>query len=254
MLRAFADSANYLGRADYRAVAEANAQFILTTLWDGTRLLHSFKDGRARFNAYVDDYANLVDGLFALYELTFDQTWIDHAVNIADRLVELFWDADEGGFYFTSTDHESLITRTKDFFDNATPSGNSVAADVLLRMGAILGRQDYREKAERILSKVSNFMRQYPTGFGRALAAADFYVGPSKEIALVGPPEAFLAKLRKRYLPRAVVAAGAGNRIALLRDRPLVEGKPTAYVCENFVCQQPVNDPAVFDAFEDGLE
>jgi hypothetical protein len=254
MLRAFADAANYLGRDDYRTVAEANANFILKTLWDGSRLLHNFKDGRARFNAYADDYANLTDGLFALYELTFDEKWLDQAVRIADRMIELFWDSEDGGFYFTSTDHESLITRTKDFFDNATPSGNSVAADVLLRMAAILDRRDYREKAERILVKVSNFMRQYPSGFGRALAAADFYVGPSKEIALVGKPDAFLGTLRKRYLPRAVVAAGSGSNVALLRDRPMVDGKPTVYVCENFACKQPVTDPAAFEAFEDGLE
>ena len=254
MLRAFADAANYLGRDDYRAVAEANADFILTTLWDGDRLLHNFKDGRARFNAYIDDYANLTDGLFALYELTFDEKWLDHAVRIADRMIELFWDSEDCGFYFTSKDHESLITRTKDFFDNATPSGNSVAADVLLRMAAILDRPNYRENAERILVKVSTFMRQHPSGVGRALAAADFYVGPSKEIALVGKPDAFLARLRKRYLPRTVVAAGSGSRIALLRDRPMVDGKPTAYVCENFACKRPVTDPAALDAFEDGLE
>ena len=254
MLRAMADAANYLERHDYRNVAEANANFILTTLWDGNRLLHNFKDGRARFNGYVDDYANFADGLFALYELTFDQKWLDHAVRITDRMVELFWDAEDGGFYFTSTDHESLIARTKDFFDTATPSGNSVAADVMLRLAAILDRRDYREKAGRILAKVSNFLRQYPTGFGRALAAADFQVGPSKEIALAGKPDAFLAILRKRFLPRAVVAGGAGTNIALLRGRPMVDGKPTAYVCENFACKQPVTDPAAFDAFEDGLE
>jgi uncharacterized protein len=254
MLRAFAEAASYLGRDDYRAAAEANATFILTTLWDGSRLLHNFKDGRARFNGYVDDYANLADGLFALYELTFDTRWLDQAVRIADRMIELFWDSEDGGFYFTSTNHESLITRTKDFFDNATPSGNSVAADVLLRMAAVLDRKDYRDKAERILTKLSNLMRQYPTGFGRALAAADFYVGPSKEIAIVGNPDAFLATIRKRYLPRAVVAAGSGTHIALLRDRPMVDGKPTVYVCENFSCKQPVTDPAAFDAFEDGLE
>jgi uncharacterized protein len=254
ILRAFSDAANYLARDDYRAAAEANADFILATLWDGKRLLHNFKDGRARFNAYVDDYANLADGLFALYELTFDTKWLDHAICIADRMIELFWDSRDGGFYFTSTDHESLITRTKDFFDNATPSGNSVAADVLLRLAAVLDRKDYRDHAERILTKLANFMRQYPTGFGRALAAADFYLGPSKEIAIIGDPREFVSTLRKRYLPRAVLAGGSGSGIALLRDRPMVDGKPTVYVCENFVCKQPVSDPAAFDAFEDGLE
>src|SRR5262249_13745435 len=126
MLRAFAEGAAFLGRDDYRAVAEANANFLLSTMWDGARLLHSYKDGRARFNGYLDDYANLADGLFALYQLTFESRWIDEAVRICDRMIEQFWDA-EGGFYFTGKDHESLLARTKDFFDNATPSGNSVA-------------------------------------------------------------------------------------------------------------------------------
>src|SRR4029079_2846544 len=98
------------------------------------------------------------------------------------------------------------------------------------------------------------FMRQYPTGFGRALAAADFSLGPSKEIAIIGNPDEFLPTLRKRYLPRAVLAGGSGSNIALLRDRPMVAGKPTVYICENFVCKQPVTDPATFEAFEDGLE
>jgi uncharacterized protein YyaL (SSP411 family) len=245
MLRAFAEAAAYLGRDDYRAVAEANADFILNTLWDGNRLLHSYKDGRARFNGYLDDYANLVDGLFGLYELTFEYKWIEAAVKIADRMIELFWDGEHGGFYFTGNDHESLVTRTKDFFDNATPSGNSVAADVLLRMAAVLDRQDYRQKAEDVFLTTASFLKQYAAGFGRMLSAIDFYVGPSKEVALVGPPESFLSILRKRYLPRVVVAAG-DERVALLSNRPMVKDQPTAYICENFTCKQPVTDAAEF--------
>jgi uncharacterized protein YyaL (SSP411 family) len=246
MMRAFAEAAAYLGRDDYRAVAEANADFILNTLWDGNRLLHSFKDGRARFNAYLDDYANLADGLLALYQLTFDYKWIDHALRIMDRTIERFWDAENGGFYFTASDHEALITRTKDFLDNATPSGNSVAADVLLRMAALLDRRDYRDKADQIFKATHSFLRQYASGFGRMLAAVDFYVGPSREVAIVGRPDAFIAEFRKYYRPRAVVAAGEDARIALLRDRPPVAGKPTAYVCENFTCKQPVTDIEAF--------
>jgi uncharacterized protein YyaL (SSP411 family) len=244
MLRAFAEAAAALGRDDYRTVAEANADFVLNTLWDGNRLLHSFKDGRARFNGYLDDYANMMDGLFALYQLTFDYKWLDAATRIADRMIEQFWDEESGGFYFTGKDHESLLTRTKDFFDNATPSGNSVAADVLLRMAAILDRNDYRKKAEDIFSASAAFLKQYASGFGRMLGALDFYVGPSKEIALIGSPDPFLAVLRNRFLPRAVVAGGASDGIPLLRDRPMVNGQPTAYVCENFTCKQPVTDVA----------
>jgi hypothetical protein len=247
MLRTFAEAAAYLGRDDYRSIAESNAEFILSTLWDGRRLLHNFKDGRARFNGYLDDYANIADGLFALYELTFDYKWLDYAVRIVDRMIDQFWDDERGGFYFTAKDHESLITRTKDYFDNATPSGNSVAADVLLRMAAVLDNSDYRDNAERIFGSVLNFLRQYPSGFGRMLAGVDFFIGPTKEVGIVGKPDIFLAPLRNRYLPRTVIAAGSNSPVALLRDRPMFDGKPTAYVCENFTCKQPVTDLASFE-------
>jgi len=247
MLRAFAEAAAVLGRDDYRKVAEENAEFILNTLWDGTRLLHSFKDGRARFNGYLDDYASFADGLFALYELTFDYKWLEAAVRVSDRMIEQFWDAENGGFYFTGNDHESLLTLTKDFFDNATPSGNSVAADVLLKLAAVLDRSDYRKKAEDVFLTAAGFLKQYASGFGRMLAAVDFYLGPSKEIALVGEPDKFLSVLRSRYMPRAVVAAGSDDRVPLLRDRPRLNGQPTAYVCENFTCKQPVADTAGFE-------
>jgi uncharacterized protein YyaL (SSP411 family) len=248
MMRAFAEAAAAFGRDDYRQVAEANASFILNTLWDGNRLLHSFKDGRARFNGYLDDYANVVDGLFALYELTFDYKWLEAATRVADRMIEQFWDDESGGFYFTSKDHEALLTRTKDFFDNATPSGNSVAADVLLRLASILDRNDYRQKADDIFSAAAGFLKQYASGFGRMLGAVDFQIGPSKEIALIGSAEPFIGVLRKRFLPRVVVAGGVGDSVPLLRDRPMLNGQPTAYVCENFTCKQPVTDSTAFAA------
>jgi uncharacterized protein len=246
-LRAFADAAAHLGRDDYRAVAQANAEFILKTLWDGERLLHSFKDGRARFNAYLDDYANVADGLLSLYQLTFDARWLRQAETLADRIVGGFWDAAQGGFFFTSSDHEALVSRTKDFFDNATPSGNSVAADVLLRVSALLDRPDLRQKAEQLTASITNLLAEYPSGFGRMLAAVDFQLGPSMEIAITGGVEPFAPAFRKHYLPRAVIAAGELNAIPLLRDRAPVGGKPTAYVCQNMVCKQPVTDVGEFE-------
>ena len=243
MLRAFAEAALYLNRDDYRQIAVANAQFLLDTLWDGQRLLHNFKDGRARFNGYLDDYANLADGLLALYGLTFESRWLEHATALVDKMIEQFWDATNGGFYFTAANHEELISRTKDFFDNATPSGNSVAADVLTRMAALLDRDDYRQIVNRILESTGRFLKQHPSALSRLLEAVDFQVGPSKEIAIVGDPAEFLPVLRTKYLPRAVIAGGDA-RIPLLKNRPPVEGKPTAYVCENYVCKQPVTTSA----------
>jgi len=246
-LRAFADAAAFLGRDDYRRIAEANADFLLTKLWDGQRLLHSFKDGRARFNGYLDDYANTADGLLSLYQLTFDERRLTQAQTLADRILDQFWDSAQDAFYFTARDHEQLIARTKDFFDNATPSGNSVSADVLLRLGALLGRRDYYEKAERLFASVAGLLAQYPSGFGRMLSALDFFLGPSQEIALAGGPEPFASVFRKHYLPRTVIAAGASNAVALLRDRPPIGDKPTAYVCENFVCRTPTTDVEEFE-------
>jgi len=247
-LRAFADAAAHLGRDDYRQVAEANAEFMFNTLWDGERLRHSFKDGRARFNAYLDDYANVADGLLSLYQLTFNDKWLRRAESLADYMVSHFWDAQHGGFFFTASDHESLVARTKDFFDNATPSGNSVAVDVLLRLASLLDRPDFRQKAEQLFSSIANLLAEYPSGFGRMLAAVDFHLGPSKEVAVVGPqPDALISTFRKHYLPRAVIAGGENGAIALLQNRPAVEGKATAYVCENLTCKQPVTNADEFE-------
>src|SRR5215831_7830225 len=169
MLRSFAEAAFYLKRPDYGRVAMENAEFLWRTVWDGNHLLHNFKDGRARFNGYLDDYANLADGLLALYQLTFDYGWLERTAAVVERMIDQFWDSNLGGFFFTGKDHEALISRTKDFFDNATPSGNSVAGDVLVRLGALLDRKDYREKSEKVYRSCFNMMKQYPSGFGRML-------------------------------------------------------------------------------------
>ncbi len=246
MLRAFAEGAMYLGREDYRQIAEANAGFLLSTLWNGDQLLHSYKDGRARFNGYLDDYANFADGLFALYQLTLDSSWLDRTLQILEPMIARFWDSDNGGFFFTSNNHENLISRNKDYFDNATPAGNSVAADLLVRLAAILNEPRYRKLSEQIYQMTANLIRQYPSGFGRMLAGFDFFIGPSKEIAVVGDIKPFLPVFRGRYLPRVVLAGGASN-IALLKDRPRINGRSTVYVCENFTCSLPVTEPADLD-------
>jgi uncharacterized protein len=243
MLRAYARAAGALDRADYEAIARENARFLLDRVWDGQRLLHAFKDGRARFNGYLDDYANLADGLLSLYELTFEETWLASALQIAERMRTEFADPAHGGFFFTGSSHETLAARTKEFFDNATPSGNSTAAHVLLRLGLLLDRSEFREQAEEICSNVTAFVARFPTGFGRMLSSIDFLVGPAWELALAGDPAPFLPLIRTGYHPRLVVAAGSSSRIALLTDRPPVGGRPTAYLCQDSTCQEPTQDP-----------
>ena len=247
MLRTYADAAACFARADYQEVAESNAEFMLSVMWDGKGLLHSFKDGEARFNAYLDDYVNLAHGLLGLYELTFEQRWLQECLQLMEHTIDNFWDEQHGGFFFTSNDHEALVARTKEYFDNATPSGNSVAADLLARLGKLLDRPDFTDKSERICQSVSDYIRRFPSGFGRMLAAGDFLTGPSQEVALIGQPDAFLPALRRLYLPRTVVAAGDSDHIALLKNREAVDGKPTAYVCKNYVCNEPTTEVSVFE-------
>ena len=245
MLAAFADAAAVLDSERYLQAARRNADFVLAELQANGKLLRTWKDGKAKLNGYIEDYANLADGLLRLFEVSGEIRYFREARRLADHMITEFWDDENGGFYFTSNDHEELIVRNKDYFDNATPSGNSVGADVLLRLGRISGDDRYERFAVSILKLAAAKIRQYPQGFGRALSALEFYLSGKKEIVIIGDRYDELAKnVLKRYLPNAVtVISGAGqgaDEIPLLSDREPLDGKPTAYVCENYICARPV--------------
>jgi uncharacterized protein YyaL (SSP411 family) len=254
MLASFSEAGAILGRADYVSAATRNADFLVTNLRKDGLLLRSWKDGVAKFNAYLEDYAFLIDGLVVLYETTGTLRWLEEALSLADKMIEEFWDEDEGGFFFTGRSHENLILRSKDYFDNATPSGNSVVAEVLLKLSLLTDREDFRNKAVAVLAQVADFARRYPTGFGRALGAIDFHLSEPKEIAVIKTDEAqaqpLVAEIWRHYLPNKTIAASApGDRraaklVPLLRERPALNGKSTVYVCERRTCQAPVTDPA----------
>jgi uncharacterized protein YyaL (SSP411 family) len=249
MMRAFAEAGAALERPDWVEVAARNAAFVMRDLWQNGRLLRTWKDGRAKLNGYLEDHACYADALIALYEATFEPRWLDDARTLADVILARFADTESGGFYDTAIDHERLVTRPKDIFDNATPSGTSVAVDMLSRLALLTGEDRYRQAAEGVLTSLGTIASEHPTSFGRLLCALDFAIGRPREIAIVGPPEAEETRaLRQavfgRYLPNRVVAGSAGPdggaAIPLLQDRPLRDGKPTAYVCEGYVCQAPV--------------
>ena len=252
MLASFAEAGIILGRADYTAAACKNAEFILANLRRDGLLLRVYKDGLAKFNAYLEDYAFLVEGLVTLYETGGEFRWLKEAIDLTDRMIEEFWDEAGGGFFFTGKSHESLIVRSKDYFDNATPSGNSVAAAVMLRLAILTNNQRYRKLAEAVFGELAETARRYPSGFGYALSAIDFLLSSPKEIALFGRAgseiQPLLEEVWRKYLPNKVVAHAALDQtegietIPLLQDRPLLEGRATAYVCENYTCQQPVTD------------
>lgn len=258
---AFADAARLLAHAGdpglraaaerYRAAAERTAATILDGLLsDDGRLGRSWKDGRVSGRGVLEDYANLAEGLLALYEATFDERWFTTAHGLLDTVLEWFADP-EGGFFDTADDHERLVTRPKDVQDNATPSGGAMATFALLRLAALTGESRYRAAAERALTTITPFVARYPTAFAMWLQASDLALAPIAEVAVVGPPEAdetraLLAVAHGSYAPARVVAAGDGSGstdVPLLRDRPLRGGRPTAYVCRGFACREPVTDP-----------
>ncbi len=237
--------------AGYRAAAVGAASAIVGGLLgaDGT-LSRSWKDGRAVGNGVLEDYTHLADGLLALYEATFDERWFTTARALMDRVLARFADP-AGGFFDTSDDHERLVTRPKDVQDNAVPSGNAMAAGVLVRLHAWTGERGYRAATERAIRTVVPFVARYPTGFAQWLSAMDLALRPVVEVAIVGAPDdpataALIAEARKGFRPSQVLAVAAdpaSSAIPLLDDRIALDGRPTAYVCRSFVCRLPVIAP-----------
>src|SRR5258707_1533142 len=250
MLLSFAEAARYLHRADYLQVARRNAEFLLSKLAPNGRLLRTYKDGHAHLNGYLEDYLFLADGLLALYEADLDARWFSEARRLVDEAIAFFADEENGGFFDTGTDHEALLNRPKDIMDNATPAGNSVAAEVLLRLAAWTGETGYRQRADGKLRSLTELMVKYPQSFAHVLGALDFALSPAREIAIVGDSQqpatqSLLTVVNSRYLPNSVLAAAlpgavAAQTIPLLADRPLKDGQPSAYICQNFACQAPV--------------
>ena len=251
MLAAFAEAGRVLNRPDYTETAVLNAQFLYDNLrTDDDRLLRTWKAGnKAKYNGYLEDYAYLADGLLALYQTTFDERWFHWAQTLADKMLTHFKDAEHGGFYDTSDDHERLIHRPKDLQDNAVPSANAMAAQVLLKLSLYTGNSTYWEVAETAVSSLYGAMVQHPNAFAHWLGTAVFITGNPQEVAIFGDPgfpdtEALIATTFNGFRPNLVVAAGDGSStVPLLADRRKLDNKATAYVCRRFVCQQPVITP-----------
>ncbi len=263
MLAAFAEAARAFDRADYLKAATANAEFLLTKMRtaDG-RLYRSWRRpqtpevsetdevrGQARLNGYLEDYANVAEGLLALYEAAFDARWFTAARELMDHVLAHFSDS-QGGFFDTRDDHETLVTRPKDIQDNATPSGNAMAVTVLLKLAALTAEPRYAEIAEATLRSVQPLLAQHPTAFAQWLCALSFALGQPKEIALVGDParadmRAMLEVVFGAYRPFQVAAfkrPGEDSPVPLLAGREMKDGRATAAVCYHFACRLPVTD------------
>jgi hypothetical protein len=261
-LRSLAEAADALGRDDWMDAARTNARFLLAELRrsDG-RFLRSWQDGRANLLAYAEDYAALLEALVTMAEVD-DVGWLTEARAVADALIALFADDERGGFFTTGIDADALIVRPKDFQDNATPSENSLAASGLLRLAALTDDSSYAESATRWVRTLAPVLGEHPTAFAYLLEACERLVTPPLEVAIVGEPNdpttaALRAEVGTRLLPasvRVIAAPGVGHDVTpLLADRSSADGRAVAYVCERFVCQLPVSDPAALRAQLDAV-
>jgi uncharacterized protein YyaL (SSP411 family) len=257
-VRALAEAASILERDDYRQAALRNAGFIAERMIrmddGGLRLWRTYKDGKAHIEAFAEDYAAYANGLISLYETTFEPKWIEMARGMVTTLTEHFWD-DAGGFFSTADYHEELVTRPKELYDNAVPSGNSEAAEALLRLYLLTAESDFEKYAVETMRPLLDVLGRAPSAFGRMLSALDFYLSSPAEVALIGKlndddMSAMLRAVWQPYAPNKVVAASepgdneAARVVPLLADRPQVKRSATAYVCRNYICEAPTTDPA----------
>ncbi len=252
MIAAFAKGAKAFGSDEFKEAARRAADFVLTTLRhpDG-RLLKRWRTGQAGLPAHLEDYAFVIWGLIELYEATLEVRWLTAANELAETMIDHFHDDQHGGFFLTADDSEELIIRSKEAYDGATPSGNSVAAYTLLRLGRMTANTRFEEIGEGVLKAFSAVLEKAPSQFSVSLMALDFLIGPSQEIVLAGDQvelREMLSEVRTRFLPNAILVhrpdSGAEELVALapyLEHQTSISGKPTAYVCSNYACQQPIS-------------
>ena len=252
MLASFAEASRVLGIRTYLDITTRNGDFLLTSLRPDGHLQRTWREGAAGQPAYLDDYSSLVIGLLELYQTDFDNRWFVAAMVLAEEMLARFTDP-AGGFFDTPDNAEQLILRPKDLQDNAVPSGNALAVEALLTLAALTGCTEWRRRAERALGLVTSLAVRYPTGFGRWLSAGDFALAKEMQVAIVGDPAdertgVLVAEVRRAWRPNLVMTISrlppAPGAPGLLADRPMVDGQPTAYVCEGFACRQPVTTPA----------
>ena len=257
MIAAFAKAGQGLDTPVYVDTAKKAADFLLRTLRDANgRLQKRYRQGKAGLTAHINDYAYVIWGLLELYEATFEVPYLQVATELQDLMLKSFWDEQQGGFFYTANDSEKLLIRYKDAFDMALPSGNSVAALNLLRLERMTANTAFADKASALFRAFASEVSQGPSSHTLMMSATDFALGPSFEVVISGQPgspdtEAMLRALRQRFLPHKVVVFRPGDTptppIAAIApftqtQKPL-QGKATAYVCQNYICNKPTTDP-----------
>ena len=262
MIAALAKGTQAFGDPVYKDAAGRAIDFILHHLVKDRRLLlRRYREGQSAYPGFLDDYAFLVWGLIEAYEAAYEVRFLENALAFQESMLDLFWDEAQGGFFFSGKENESLIVRSKDAYDGALPSGNSVAASNLVRLGRMIGRPEWEERADRVLQAFAPSIVAYPAGFTQFLAALDFMVGPSREIVIAGDPsgkgtQAMLRMVQRMFLPNKVLVLRSegeeGRRLKALapytEGMAPVNGQPAAYVCERYACKRPLTGPADLQA------
>ncbi|MBW1797396.1 MAG: thioredoxin domain-containing protein [Deltaproteobacteria bacterium] len=258
MIAAFAKGYQVFGDQAYADAAGKAVDFIMKDLrtTDG-RLLRRYRQGEAAYPGYLDDYAFLVWGLIELYEATFDVSCLEKAIALNQAMLDIFWDKQGGGLYFTGKGNETLITRSKEIYDGALPSGNSVAALNFLRLGRITGNPGLEQKAEQLTGAFSKEVASFPMAYTQLLVALDFMFGPTQEIVIAGDPslettQAMVKAVRKSFIPNKIVLlypdGPDGQRLEgispFVKNMYPIKNKSTAYVCQQYACKTPITDAA----------
>jgi uncharacterized protein YyaL (SSP411 family) len=257
MIVALSKAAQVFDEPEYANAAKKASDFILKNMRDSqSRLFHRYRDGEAKVTGFLSDYAFFVWGLVELYETVFDTAYLQRAIELTESMIEHFWDEQQGGFYFTADDADATVVRNKEIYDSALPSGNSVAALNLIRLAHMTGEIRYEQKAAQLMSSFSSGVSRAPSACTQLMIALDFAIGPSCEVVSVSGSDntgtkRMLETLRRWFAPRKVVLLrspqgqrqgipGLGAFAGGLRSE---EGKATAYICCNHVCNPPTSDP-----------
>ena len=256
MISSFAQGYQVLGHERHLIAAEKAGQFILSKMIENDELFRTYRHGKRKIPAYLDDYANVANAFVDLYETTFDVKWLEASDILAKKMIELFWDSEDHGFYATSLRHKNLITRTKPFSDSSVPAGNAVAALLLARLSVITGNSDYVTKSEQLFTAALPRIETGSLGYLRMLLAADLMMSPTAEIVIVGHKDSadttsMIDAVRKRHLPNKVLllldpSSKDGPLLKelspLAAERRMIDNRATAYVCEDYSCKKPVTD------------
>ncbi|MEM2958844.1 MAG: thioredoxin domain-containing protein [Candidatus Jordarchaeaceae archaeon] len=256
MIAALAKAAQVLEKTEYLDAAKRAADFILGKMRkEEGRLYHRYREGEAAILGFLDDYAFLIYGLIELYEANFEVKYLREAINLTGEMIKLFWDSVGGGFYFTASDAENVLIRNKEIYDGAYPSGNSIAMLDLLLLSRLAANPEYEEKAAQLVRVFSRTVSRNPMGHTQLMVGLDFALGPSYEVVIVGnthtnDTKTMLRALREKFVPNKVVIFVPSDQKSpeitsiaeFTKNQESIEGKATAYVCQNLACKFPTTD------------